>query len=243
MFHHAIDPDSTNLSGLTNTPVLWVFAAAIFAVIALQSVIYLVAIRRSAAAADLSAAQVRVAVRTGAIATIGPSLAVALVAIALIPNFGTPGVLTRVGLTGSAGYDVAAANLGAQSAGATLGGPDYTQRIFAIAFASMIVGPLVWMACALILTPILHRGEAALARVNPAVMTIVPGAALLGVFFTLALQQAVVSPVHLWVLLSSAATMATCQGVSVWAKIRWLRDWALGIAIVVALAVAAALTA
>lgn len=249
MSHHttslaaATDPTSTDLSAITNSPVLWVFAVAVFAVIALQSVIYLRAITRSAAAADLTAAQVRVAVRTGAIATIGPSLAVALVAVALLPNFGTPGVLARIGLVGSAGYDVAAANLGAQTAGATLGGPEYTQRAFAIAFVSMTAGSLVWMVSALVITPLLHHGEAALARVNPAIMTIVPSAALLGVFFTLALQQSVTSAVHVWVLLTSAATMLVCQGLSVWLKIRWPRDWALGIAIVVSLAVAAALTA
>ena len=73
--------------------------------------------------------------------------------------------------------------------GAQLGGPTYTQKIFALAFAAMTIGGLAWMLSALILTPILSKGDAKLRKVNPAVMAIVPTAALLGAFFTLAFTE------------------------------------------------------
>ncbi|MFD1211779.1 DUF5058 family protein [Arthrobacter sp. GCM10027362] len=238
-----IDPNSTEILPVAFHPVLWVAAACVFAVIILQSAIYLRAIRKAGTSADLTEQQVSRAVRAGAVAAIGPSLAVALVAISLLPLFATPAVLTRIGLVGSAAFDVAAAGLAAGTQGAQLGGPTYTQKIFAIGFAAMTLGGLVWMITALVLTPILSKGDQTLRRINPAVMTVVPAAALLAAFFTLAFTETVKSPVHLTTLLVSAATMGLCLLGAKYLKKSWLHEWGLGFAIVVALAVAYFMTA
>lgn len=241
--HTPVDPGSTDIAPVAFHPVLWITAAGVLAVIILQSAIYLRAIRKAGPAADLTDSQVTGSVRRGAIAAIGPSLAVALVAISLLPLFGTPAVLTRIGLVGSAAFDVAAAGLAAGTQGAQLGGPTYTQRAFALGFAAMTLGGLVWMVMALVLTPILSRGDAALRRVNPAVMTIVPAAALLAAFFTLACTESVKSPVHLLTLLVSAAVMGLCLLGAKYLRKSWLHEWGLGIAILAALAVAYVSTA
>lgn len=138
-----VDPRSTDILPLVNHPVLWICAAGVFLVILLQSAIYFRAIRRAASEADLSQSEIRGSVRTGAVAAIGPSLAVALIAVSLLPLFGTPAVLTRIGLVGSAAFDVAAAGLAAGTQGAQLGGPTYTQKVFALGFAAMTMGGLL----------------------------------------------------------------------------------------------------
>lgn len=239
----AIDPRSTDITPLIQHPVFWVCAAGVFAVVVLQSIIYYKAIRKAAPAADLTPEQVTVSVRTGAVAAIGPSLAVALIAISLLPLFGTPAVLTRVGLVGSAAFDVAAAGISAGTQGAQLGGPTYTQKIFALAFAAMTIGGLAWMLSALVLTPILSKGDASLRKVNPAVMTVVPTAALLGAFFTLAFTEVVKSPVHLVTIVVSAAAMGVFLLLARKLRLPWLREWGLGLAIIVALAAAFFMTA
>ena len=239
----AVDPGSTDITPLIHHPVLWASAAGVFAVVILQSAIYFKAIRKAAPAAELTPAQVNSSVRSGAVAAIGPSLAVALIAISLLPLFGTPAVLTRIGLVGSAAFDVAAAGISAGTQGAQLGGPTYTQKIFALAFAAMTIGGLAWMLTALILTPILSKGDAKLRKVNPAVMAIVPTAALLGAFFTLAFQEVLKSPVHLVTMLASAAAMGVCLLLAHRLRLPWLREWGLGMAIIVALSAAFLMTA
>jgi hypothetical protein len=238
-----VDPSSTEITTLIQHPVLWACAAGVFAVVILQSVIYFRAIRKAAPAAGLTPAQVTSSVRSGAVAAIGPSLAVALIAVSLLPLFGTPAVLTRVGLVGSAAFDVAAAGISAGTQHAQLGGPTYTQKIFALAFAAMTIGGLAWMLSALILTPILSKGDATLRKVNPAVMAIVPTAALLGAFFTLAFTEVVKSPAHLVTMIVSAAAMGVCILLAHKLRRPWLREWGLGIAIIVALAAAFFMTA
>lgn len=235
-----IDPGSTDIIALADQPVLWACAAGVFLVIAVQSFVYLRAIRKAAAAADLTQAQVTASVRSGAVTAIGPSLSVVLVAVSLLPLFGTPAVLTRIGLVGSAAFDVAAAGIAAGTQGAQLGGPTYTQKIFAIGFAAMTLGGLVWMLATLVLTPILSRGDTSLQKVNPAIMAVVPGAALLGAFVTLTLQETLKSPVHIVALLASGLTMTVCLLIARRLEKPWLREWGLGISIVVALTAAAA---
>jgi hypothetical protein len=239
----AVDPSSTDITPLIHHPILWAAAAGVFAVVILQSVIYFKAIRKAAPAVGLAPAQVNSSVRSGAVAAVGPSLAVALIAVSLLPLFGTPAVLARIGLVGSAAFDVAAAGISAGAQGAQLGGPTYTQKIFALAFAAMTIGGLAWMLSALILTPILSKGDAKLRKVNPAVMAIVPTAALLGAFFTLAFSEVVKSPTHLVTMVASAAAMGACLLLSHGLQRPWLREWGLGFSIVAALAVAYFMTA
>ncbi|MEI2775836.1 MAG: DUF5058 family protein [Tetrasphaera sp.] len=233
-----VNPASTDIGPVALHPLLWVAMAGVFGVILLQSIIYYRAIRRAGPAVDLTPDQVSASVRSGAVAAIGPSLAVALVAISLLPLFGTPAVLTRIGLVGSAAFDVAAAGMAAGTQNAELGGPTYTQKVFAIGFSAMTLGGLAWMLSALILTPILAKGDKSLRKVDPTIMLIVPGAAMLGAFFTLTLAEGLKSRVHLTLLFVSAATMGLCLLGATHLNKPFLREWGLGIAIVVALTVA-----
>jgi hypothetical protein len=235
MLAQAAQTTAGDVAAIAFHPVLWILAAAVFGVIILQSVIYLRAIRRSAGAADLSKSEVTQAVRTGAIAAIGPSLAVALVALSLLPLFGTPAVLTRIGLVGSATYDVAAAGIAASTQGATLGGDTYTAKIFAISFAAMTVGGLMWMIATLILTPLLRRGGLAVRKVSPKVMAVVPLVILPLAFIYLIATSLGKSPVGVVVLVISAVIGTLCAVLARVFNLQWLREWNLGISIVGAL--------
>jgi hypothetical protein len=233
-----VDADPNNVLALANSPVLWACALGVFVVIAIQSVIYMMAARKAAAAAGMTRQELNTAFRSGGIAAIGPSLAVVLVAIALLPLFGTPATLVRIGLIGSVQYETAAASIAAGTAGAELGGPTYDQQTFAIVFFAMSLGGAMWMLSTLILTPVLKRGENRLAKVNPAIMTVVPAAALLGAFLSLGFAEIPKSGAHAITLAASAVVMGICLLLAKLPGMGWLREWGLGIAILVGLATA-----
>lgn len=232
------DPGSTQVLALANSPILWVLALGVFLVIAIQSVIYMKAATRATAAAGMTREELRTAFRTGAIAAIGPSMAVVLVAVAMLALLGTPATLIRIGLIGSVQYETAAASIAAGSVGAELGGPGYDQHAFAIMFFAMSIGGSLWMVSTLILTPLLKRGGHKLEKVDPVLMSIVPAAALLAAFISLGLAEVPKSSVHALTLVTSAAVMAVCLGLARLRGFGWLREWGLGIAILVAIAVA-----
>lgn len=221
-----------------NSPILWVCAIAVFVVIAIQSLIYMRAASLAGPDLGISRAELRASFRSGAVAAIGPSLAVVIVAVALLALFGTPAILVRIGLIGSAATETASAQLAAGTMDAELGGASWTGEVFAVAFFAMSFSGIMWMVATLILTPMLKRGDAKLRSVNPVLMSIVPSAALLGAFSSLAVAEFPKSGLHSLIVVVSALVMGVCLLLARRLNLPWLREWALGFAIIIGLVVA-----
>lgn len=236
-----LDPDSTDIFAAANQPVLWVGIVGVFAVITAQTIIYYVAVRKAAPAVGMSAPDVNRSFRAGAVAAIGPSLAVALVAITLIAVFGTPGVLTRIGLIGSAAFEVAGAEIAAGAQGTTLGGEGYTQSVFATVLLCISLAGSGWMLVTLIATPLLKRGtrrmESRSTVAGAGAMAIIPTAALLGAFATFGIQQFQRGLAATIVVLTSALVMGLCLWIAKAARQPWLREWGLGFSLVAGIGV------
>lgn len=229
------EPHSTDIWAVANSPVLWVCALGVFAVIFIQTILYVKAARQAAPGIEMPMREVKESFRAGAVASIGPSLAVVLVAISLLALFGTPAVLVRIGLIGSAASETASASIASTTMGVELGADGYTQQVFAVAFLAMTLSGAMWMLATLILTPILKRGSSTLAQRNPAAMALIPTAALLGAFSILTIAETGKSGLHFVIVLVSAATMGLCLFLARLLRARWLKEWALGFAILVAL--------
>ncbi len=226
---------STDIGAISNLALLWVLALAVLGVVLFQSAVYMVAVRKNAAGADMTQREVFQAFRAGGVAAIGPSLAVVLVAIALLPLFGTPPILVRIGLIGSAATETASASIAAGTVGATLGDETYTQNVFLIALMAMSLSGAGWMIATLILTPLLTRGETALAHVNPALLALIPSAALLAAFSGLTVNELPKSNIHVLAVIVSAVIMGICLWIARHFNQAWLREWALGFSIVAGL--------
>lgn len=226
---------STDILAVANMPLLWASALGVFLVIIIQTIIYIKAARRAGPEIGLSHDALSRSFRSGAVAAIGPSIAVVIVALSLLALFGTPGVLVRIGLIGSVAYETGAASVAAGSVGAELGGPDYTQTAFAVAFFAMSAGGAMWMLSTLVMTPILQRSEKKLARVNPLLLTIVPGAALVAAFLSLGIAEIPKSGAHTVALLVGGGVMGLAAFLAAHLRQSWIREWGLGVAILVGL--------
>jgi hypothetical protein len=227
-----------DLASYANSHVLWIIALGVFGVITLQSVIYMRAAAEAGPELGFSRQDLRDTLRSGGVAAIGPSMAVVIVAIALLALFGTPAVLVRIGLVGSAATETSSANLAAGTMGAELGGVGWTPEVFTVAFFAMGMSGGMWMVAALVLTPLLKRGDSHLRNVNPALMAVVPSAALLGAFGSLGVAELPKSGAHIVTVAVSAAIMGVCLVLARALRANWLREWALGFAILGALIVA-----
>lgn len=237
-----VDPESTDILAVANHPLLWAFALGVFAIILVQSFLYVRAARTAAPDLDIPASELKTAFRSGATASVGPSLAVVIVAISLLALFGTPAVLVRIGLIGSAAFETGAATIAVGSTGAPLGGAGYDQQVFALAFITMSLGGAGWILATLLFTPILRRGSAKLSEVNPVVLTVIPAAAVLGAFAGLTFGElAKITPNApvIWITTGvSAAVMLLLLSTARALRADWLKEWALGLAILVGLVAA-----
>lgn len=226
------------LSTYAGSPILWVCALAVFGVIIVQTAIYMRAARKAGPALGFTKQDLRTSFRAGAITAIGPSLAVVIVAVALLALFGAPAVLLRIGLVGSVATETSSASLAAGNMDAELGGAGWGPEVFAVVFFAMALSGSIWMLATLILTPILKRGEAKLRAVTPALMAIVPSAALLGAFASLGVAELGKTSIHIITVTVSAVVMAVCLYLSKVLNAAWLREWGLGFSIILGLVVA-----
>ena len=227
--------DASATLPVQNSPILWISVVGVFGVIFVQTFLYVRAAQRAADGIGMPRKDLRRGFRAGAVASIGSSLAVVLIAFALLALFGVPALLLRIGLIGSAGTETGSAAIAAETMGVELGGSGYTSEVFVVMLAAMTLSDGMWMVCTLILTPILKRGGKKFAQKNPAALAIVPSAALLGAFSILTAKEASRSGLHLGLVLVSAAIMAACLLAAERFKWEWIREWALGIAILLTL--------
>ncbi|WP_153397643.1 DUF5058 family protein [Ornithinicoccus halotolerans] len=226
------------MSDYVNLVPLWICALVVFAVILVQSAIYMRAASQAGPELGFTRRDLRRSFVSGGVAAIGPSLAVVIVAVALLALFGTPAVLLRIGLVGSAATETSSAELAATTVGGGLGGEGWTPEVFAVAFFAMAMSGGMWMVGTLLLTPALKRGDTRLRQVNPALMAIVPSAALVGAFASLGVAELPKSGVHVLTVAVSAVTMTGCLLLARALHAAWLREWGLGISIIVGLVVA-----
>jgi len=226
------------MNSIINHPILWLIALGIFAVIILQTILYMRAVKKVGPDAGFTQEDLNVSMRAGAIASIGPSIAVAIVAISVLPLLGTPAALTRIGMVGGLPSEMTSAEVGANAAGASLGGEGWGPDAFALAFATMAFSGSMFMIVTLIITPIMKRGDAKLQKANPALLVLLPTAALLGAFSSLGFAELRGGFQPFLVVLVSGLVMAGLHVLDKRVKGTWLREWSFGIAVLAGLVAA-----
>lgn len=226
---------------LLGSPVLWAFALAIFAVVIVQAALFLriaIAMRESV---GLSRHDIATAARVGGVSAIGPSMAIAFVAIGMLSIFGTPATLMRFGLVGSVPYELLAAQIASDSYGAPLGGEGFDDMAWATVFFIMALGAGMWMLVVLVFTPSMDRLSRRMEQVRPSAATVVPSAALMAAFAFFAFREAAGGVVPLAVLVTSCTTMALLLLLARRGSLAWMKEWALGLAMVAGLLAAGVL--
>lgn len=221
-----------------NSPALWVFAAAIFIVVVFQAIIFARFSRDVAAEEGLSRSDIKVAMRVGAFSAIGPSVAVAIVAIGLIPVFGTPAALMRIGMVGSVQYELVAASVASSAMGVELGGKGFDGTAFAAVFFTMALGAGIWMLIVLVGTKTMGTLHTRVQAWNPWVMNVVPGAALIGAFAYLTVGEATGGITNLLVMLGSGLAMVVLLAAAHRYKNAKMQEWALSLSMLAGLIIA-----
>ena len=132
--------ESTNYLELANSPLMWLAAAVAVGVVVIQSVVFFRKSLKAAKELEIPKEQVNIAIKSSAIASIGPAIVILVTMISLIVSMGAPISWMRLSFIGSVNYEAMAAGFGAQAMGTTL------EKLNPVAFACgvwvMICGSL-----------------------------------------------------------------------------------------------------
>ena len=225
---------------------VWLIAIAIVVIVLIQSLLY---IRLSFKTADLIGFPREKCVqglRAGAISAIGPSIAVFIVMVGMMSVVGGPITWLRLSIIGAAPTELTAATVGAEALGVKFGGADYDVMALATSWWTMAINGTGWLLVTALFTHKLEDVREKIGGGDPKWLAIVSGAAMLGCFG----------------FLNSNSIMAGYKGLKAGAaggggplyaaiggllgmvlmltlakKLTWLREYTLGIAMLIGMAV------
>lgn len=212
-----------------NSIPLWIIAFVVIAIVIFQATIFLRLASKTAPNVGMSKTEVKTAIRTGFISSLGPSFAIAIVIVSLIALIGSPMTMMRIGIVGSAATEAAAAQIGAEAFGTSLDSPNFNLKAFSTVVWTMCLGGMGWLLVTALFTKSLAKTQAVIKKKNPKAMIIVSSAAMIGAFAYLASDQMVKSSSHTVAGIVAVFSMFIVLAISKKTNAVWLKEWALGI--------------
>ncbi|WP_245947485.1 DUF5058 family protein [Bacillus taeanensis] len=218
---------------------LWIFASLVAAVVIFQAIIFMRLASKASSSVGMTAGEVKSAIRAGAISSLGPSLAIVVVAISFMALVGNPVTLMRIGIIGSAAIETVGASIGSKAAGADLGSADYTVQAFTAAVWVMCLGGMGWLLFTALFTKSLGKlqQKAASNSKNVSLLNTISIAAMVGAFGYLGGSEMVKGRSEFIVLIVSFLVMPLIIMAANKLNVTWLKEWSLGLVIIVGLVV------
>ncbi len=226
---------------LANSPVLWVFSIGLIMIVLLQTVIFYILAKQYAKKTNaLDSTEIKKAVRIGFIGTIGPAVAVFAVAVALMTQIGGPITFARIGVIGSAAYEMVSANIGS---GGTLGTEEFTPKMLAAAAWVMAFGGSGWLIMVFFTAKQLNKMQESLKDKNPLTIAYMSSFAPFVIFITLSYNDvnkdiSKGSVKNLFALIAGGLVVVLINKIVKNDKSKkWLKEWAMGFAVIAAMIV------
>lgn len=128
------------------TKVLWPFACILLGFVCVQALLFMRhALKFNKKYSLYTSEELREIAKISSVATIGPSLSVVVVVIAMINLVGPAVTWMRTGVIGAADYELWLANVVTDALGVTLGGDGFTEAVFVCCIFGMILGSAPYM--------------------------------------------------------------------------------------------------
>ncbi len=222
---------------LANSFPLWIFALLVVSVVIFQALMFIRLCTKASSSVGMTSAEVRSAIRAGAISSFGPTLAIVFVALSLMTLIGDPMTLMRIAIIGSAAIETVGASLGAKAAGVDLGSPDFTAQAFTAAVWVMCLGGMGWLLFTALFTKSLGKiqEKAAAKSNNVTVLKSISLAAMIGAFSYLGGSEMVKGMQQSIVLVVAFIVMPIIMSIANKLHLNWLKEWSLGLVIVIGL--------
>lgn len=181
--------------------------------------------------------QIKMAVKSSAVGSIGPSLAILAGMVSLLVAMGGPISWFRLSYIGAVAYELMAAGFGAEAMGVTLGGADFTATAFACGVWVMTLGSIGWVLFTALATPKLDKFRTVLAGGRKELIPVVSVAAMCGAFSYLTIDRVVRFDQQTVAAVAGFAIMAIFTAYNKKANKKWIREWSFCISMFAGMAI------
>jgi len=228
-----------NYLTIANSRLLFILAAVIFIFILSQSVVFFIIAWREGKKRGISSSLMLKAVKSSGIISIIPSIPIVIALIAMAPVLGIPFPWIRLSVLGSAPYELMAAGMGAEIMGIEgLGGVGYTAEVFSSSVWIMTLGAISAPILIILFLKKISGRYRKVKEKDSTWMTALIMAAYMGLLSVFIGKPIASGGIGLATLASAAIIMLICSFLVKKFKISWLKDFALSISMIGAMALA-----
>ncbi len=224
---------------IANSLPMWLACGCAVVLVIVQALIFIKKAMDAAPEVGVTKEQVNKAIKSSALTSIGPSIVVLSGMLSLLVTVGGPMAWMRLSFIGSVMFESIAAGIGTGSVGVQLGVDTLTPLALTMAVWTMIIGSVGWIIFSTFAADKMDKIQAKLAGSNPAGLTIISSAAIIGVFAAMVSQKLVALDKNAFATVLGAVIMFVMMQLTKGEKYAKLREWNLTIAILVAMIVTA----
>ena len=217
---------------IANSLPMWLAAGAAVALALFQAILFAKKSFSAGKTMGLTEKQMKGAMRSSLISSVGPSIVILTGLLALLVSVGGPMAWMRLSYIGSIMFELMAVGFGTEAVGVQLGVDPMTEMAFANAVWTMILGSIGWIIFSVLTADKMGKVQDKVVKGNKALLAIISTAAILGAF------AALVSPHLLGMNRNSIAALSGGGIMLVLSlimkrkpEINWLKEWALAIAL------------
>lgn len=220
---------------VANSRWLWLSTLPVVSVVMLQAAIFLRRAWTDGKKIGLSDEQLKSGFRTGVISAVGPAFAVLVGMLALVATVGGPVAWMRLSVIGSVAFELPAAEIGVSQLGYSLGDEGITETAYATAVWSMTLGGTGWLLVSAFGTPHMENVRQKLGNGREKLIPIIGASAMLGAFAYFLTGEVAAGTPETGSVAVGGLVMLGLLRIADRRDIQWLREWALGTAMIVGL--------
>lgn len=221
-----------NYLEIANSLPFWIIAIVMLSIVVFQSIIFMKKAFKVGKEIGVTDNQFKTAVRSSVITSFGPSFAVLIGLVALISLVGSPMAYMRLGVIGAVMFETLAVDVGAEAVGVMANTPEFGLYAFSNVMWTMCLASIGWLLIAGLLTPKLETVRNKLVGGKDYLLPVLSTAAVLGAFgYQVANFIVTLSPSTIAAIVS-AVTIVVINLLADKLKLNFLKEWALGLAMV-----------
>jgi len=224
---------------IANSIPMWLACALPVAFVILQAVLFARGAYKSGKKLGLNDKQMKKAMKSSAVTSIGPSIVVLSAMLSLLVSVGGPIGWMRLSMIGSVMFESIAAGFGTASVGVQLGADTLTPLALDMAVWTMILGSIGWIIFATISASRMDKVQHKISGGDPAKLMAISSAAIIGAFSSMSSSHLIKLNKNSVACVLGAVFMAILLTISEKKNIKWLKEWNLTISILAAMIITA----
>lgn len=216
---------------IANSLPMWIAAGLAVVLVLFQAILFGKKSYKTGKDIGLTELQMKSAMKSSFITSIGPSIVILTGLISLLVTVGGPMAWMRLSFIGSVGFELMAVGLGTEAVGVQAGIDPMTNVAFANAIWTMITGSIGWIIFATLSADKMDRVQSKFSKGDSGLLTIISIAAMQGSFGSLVSNHLIAMNKNTVAAISGGLIMLILSQLADNKDIGWLKEWSLTIAL------------